>query len=51
MHKYLLNIEQEKAFQIIANHATMKNPEQLKMYIGGMGGTGKSGVITALCGT
>jgi hypothetical protein len=48
VHKYLLNIEQERAFRIIANHATMNNPEQLKMYIGGMGGTGKSRVIKAL---
>ena len=31
-----------------ANHASSKNQEQLKMYIGGMGGTGKSQVIKAL---
>jgi len=48
VHKYSLNMKQERAFQIIANHATMKNPEQLMMYIGGMGGTGKSRVIKAL---
>jgi hypothetical protein len=45
---FLLNSEQERAFRIVANHATSKNPEQLKMYLGGMGGTGKSRVIQAL---
>jgi hypothetical protein len=44
----MLNIEQERAFRIIANHATSKHPEQLKMYLGGMAGTGKSRVIQAL---
>ena len=39
---FMLNIEQERAFRIIANHATSKHPEQLKMYLGGMAGTGKS---------
>ena len=43
-----LNQEQERAFRIIANHTTQHNPEQLKMYIGGMAGTGKSQVIKAL---
>jgi len=46
--EFLLNTEQERAFRIIANHASTKNPEQLKMYLGGMGGTGKSQVIKAL---
>ena len=46
--KYQLNTEQERAFRIIANHATEKNPDQLRMYLGGMGGTGKSWVIQAL---
>ena len=45
---YSLNAEQEHAFRIIANHAVCQNPEQLHMYIGGMGGTGKSQVIKAL---
>lgn len=45
---FLLNSEQERAFRIIANHATMKNPEKLHMYLGGMGGTGKSQVIKAI---
>jgi len=43
-----LNTEQERAFRIVANHATNINQEQLKMYIGGMAGTGKSQVIKAL---
>jgi hypothetical protein len=38
----------QRAFRIIANHAVCQNPEQLCMYVGGMGGTGKSQVIKAL---
>ena len=45
---FSLNTEQERAFRIIANHAISANPEQLRMYLGGMGGTGKSQVIKAL---
>jgi hypothetical protein len=45
---FLLNTEQERAFRIIANHASTEKPEQLIMYIGGMAGTGKSQVIKAL---
>ena len=45
---FLLNSEQERAFRIIANHASTEKPEQLIMYIGGMAGTGKSQVIKAL---
>jgi hypothetical protein len=48
MKEFLLNEEQERAFRIIANHATIEIPEKLKMYLGGMGGTGKSQVIKAL---
>jgi hypothetical protein len=43
-----LNTEQERAFRIVANHAVTPQSEQLKMYLGGMGGTGKSQVIRAL---
>ena len=43
---FKLNSEQERAFRIIANHATIYNPTQLKMYLGG--GTGKSQVLKAL---
>ncbi|KIM35721.1 hypothetical protein M413DRAFT_52319, partial [Hebeloma cylindrosporum] len=46
--KYNLNEEQERAFRIVANHAVSPCSEQLKMYIGGVGGTGKSQVLKAL---
>ncbi|KDR71670.1 hypothetical protein GALMADRAFT_17920, partial [Galerina marginata CBS 339.88] len=46
--KFELNAEQERAFRIISNHAVSHQPDQLKMYLGGMGGTGKSRVIEAL---
>ena len=45
---YSLNEEQERAFKIISHHAVMGGSQQLKMYIGGMGGTGKTQVIKAL---
>ena len=45
---FSLNEEQKRAFYIIANHASDTCPEQLKMYLGGMGGTGKTQVIKAL---
>jgi len=45
---FTLNEEQDRAFRIVANHASIKAPKQLKMYLGGMGGTGKSQVIKAL---
>ena len=48
VEKFTLNKEQEHAFHIITNHAVSKNPEQLRMNLGGMGGTGKSQVIKAL---
>ena len=47
MEKFSLNTEQERAFRIIANYACAEHPEQLKMYIGGMGGTGKSQILKA----
>lgn len=46
--EYHLNTEQERAFRIIANHASGFQEEQLRMYLGGMGGTGKSQVIKAI---
>ncbi|KAF8713523.1 hypothetical protein AX14_012976 [Amanita brunnescens Koide BX004] len=46
--EYKLNVEQECAFRIIANHAVLPNSEPLKMYIGGMGGTGKTQVLKAV---
>ena len=45
---FSLNAEQERAFRIIANHAISANLEQIRMYLGGMGGTGKSQVLKAL---
>lgn len=45
---FKLNEEQERAFRIVANHAASFSPDPLKMYLGGMGGTGKSQVIKAL---
>ena len=48
IEKYELTSEQERAFRIIANHAVAPGSEQLMMYIGGMGSTGKSQVIKAL---
>ena len=46
--KFTLNTEQERAFRIVANHAISFQVEQLKMYLGGMSGTGKSQVIKSL---
>jgi hypothetical protein len=46
--RFCLNNAQERAFRIIANHSSAPATEQLKMYLGGMGGTGKSQVIKAL---
>ncbi|KAF9534447.1 hypothetical protein CPB83DRAFT_724268, partial [Crepidotus variabilis] len=46
--KFALNAEQERAFRIIANHGISVEPDQLRMYLGGMGGTGKSQVLKSL---
>ena len=46
--KFSLNREQERAFRIIANYASNLHSGHLKMYIGGMGGTGKTQVLKAL---
>ncbi|KAJ7083510.1 hypothetical protein C8R43DRAFT_830997, partial [Mycena crocata] len=43
-----LNEEQDRAFRIVANHAIAEDPSPLRMYLGGVGGTGKSQVIKAL---
>lgn len=45
---FTLNEEQTRAFNIIANHAIAEQPAPLRMYLGGVGGTGKSRVIEAL---
>ena len=46
--EYSLNEDQTRTFWIVANHVALGETEQLKMYIGGMGGTSKSQVIKAL---
>jgi len=47
--KWGLNVEQARAFSLIARHAQQTQvSEPMKMYIGGPGGTGKSRVIAAL---
>ena len=46
--RYTLNLEQERAFKIIATHAIGIDSPQLCMYIGGMAGTGKSQIIQSL---
>jgi len=48
IHKFSLNEEQECAFRIVGNHASSLAPEPLRIYLGGMGGTGKSRVIKAI---
>lgn len=42
------NTEQERAFKIFAEHASGPQSKPLKMYMGGMGGSGKSAVLTAI---
>ena len=46
--EYLLNTEQERAFRLVANHACSRDSDQLKMYIAGMAGTGKTQVLKSL---
>lgn len=43
-----LNEKQRRAFRLVALHSIQSNPEQLKMYLGGVGGTGKTKVINTL---
>jgi hypothetical protein len=46
--EFTLNEMQTKAYKMIAEHSLTKKPEQLRMYIAGPGGTGKSRVIDAV---
>ena len=46
--KWTLNVEQRRAFDIIARHTLEDKPEQLLMYLGGPGGTRKSRVVNTL---
>ncbi len=43
-----LNTEQERVFRIITQHAANLMAIQLRMYVGGMGGTGKTRVLNML---
>lgn len=42
------NVEQERAFRIVAEHIRGGSTEPLLLYMGGVGGTGKSHVIKSL---
>ena len=46
--EYSLNTEQDRAFQLVANHTCSHDLDQLKMYIAGMAGTGKTRVLKSL---
>ncbi|PPQ87198.1 hypothetical protein CVT25_014753 [Psilocybe cyanescens] len=48
VEQFTLNTEQERVFRIVANHASSLSPDQMRMHLGGMGGTGKSQVIKAI---
>ena len=48
IRSYKLNDAQERTFRIVAHHAATINPLQLKMFLNGMAGTGKTQVIKAL---
>ena len=48
IHQFTLNEEQQRAFKVIASHSLKDKNDQLRMFIGGPGGTGKSRVLDAL---
>ncbi|KAJ7077794.1 hypothetical protein C8R44DRAFT_554144, partial [Mycena epipterygia] len=45
---FKLNKEQTRAFKLVADHAAGPQISPLRMYMGGMGGTGKSQVLKAI---
>ncbi|RDX51844.1 hypothetical protein OH76DRAFT_1333386, partial [Lentinus brumalis] len=45
---FTLNTEQSRAFTLIAKHLHHHETTPMRMYLGGMGGTGKSLVLLAL---
>lgn len=47
-HNFKLNTEQDRAYRLLANHAVEQQSNRLDMYIGGMGGSGKSQVFKAM---
>ena len=46
--RWTLNKEQKRAFKIVVQHAAAEKCDQLLMYLGGPGGTGKSRVVSAI---
>ncbi|KDR70820.1 hypothetical protein GALMADRAFT_75566, partial [Galerina marginata CBS 339.88] len=46
--EFLLNEEQDRAFRIAASHIVNRTADKLKMYIGGMAGTGKTRALKAI---
>jgi hypothetical protein len=48
IEKNTLNTEQARAFCMISEHSLDCRNEQLQMYLGGAGGTGKSRIINVL---
>lgn len=48
IQKFNLNIEQQRAFTIVAQHSLQRGQDPLRMLIGGPGGTGKTRIIEAL---
>ena len=48
IQEFTLNEKQAHAFSMITEHSGTDKPMQLRMFLGGPGGTGKSQVINAL---
>ncbi|KAI0686400.1 hypothetical protein C8T65DRAFT_531503, partial [Cerioporus squamosus] len=48
LEKFTLNTEQRRAFVLIAKHLHHHEEKPMRMYLGGMGGTGKSRVLLAV---
>ncbi len=46
--EYGLNTEQDRAFHIVTQHSSNPMAQQLRMYAGDMGGTGKTRILNAL---
>jgi hypothetical protein len=46
--KWTLNVEQARAFRIIANHSLQDRPDQLRMFLAGPSGAGGSRVLDSL---
>jgi len=49
LSKFTLNKMQTAVYKTIAEHSFAEKPDQLRMFVAGPGGTGKSWVIDALC--